>query len=281
MSTLAPLEGWTLRAALRRARRAAEDGFTRLALRGVARVGARPRLRGLPFIESLGTITIGDDFELSSTPVQSHLVTGPHGRIRIGDGVKIGYGAAIAAEASIEIGDGAHLAPMVMILDTDYHVAGDPAAPPAAAPVVIGPGARLGKRVTVLRGATIGKDAVVEPGSVVSGVVPDGARVSGVPARVVVAKKPVAAAPPAAPAALSERVLKLGAEVFALAGAPTLADGPATIPAWDSLGALRLLVTLEDDLGIHLPSGALAGAHDFAAVCDLVARAGPSQAPPP
>ncbi len=190
-------------------------------------------------------------------------------------------GAAIAAELRVEIGEGAHLGPLVMVLDTDYHVAGDSDAPPEASPIVIGPGAWLDEGVTVLRGATIGRGARVEAGSVVSGNVPDGARVAGIPARVIKDHGQTATLPgdipppPADPGGASSvkaRVLRVAAEVFVLPNLPALTDGPKAIPAWDSLGALRLLVSLEEAFSIRLPDGALAGARDLGAVSVAVAK---------
>lgn len=270
-----------VRPALRRIYSLASEGFARLALYGVDRVGARPHVTGLPFIENLGVLTIGDDLDLSSGPVRSHLVTGVHGVLEIGDHVTIGSGAAIAAEMRVRIGDGAHLGPMVMVLDTDYHVAGDSDAPPEASPVVIGPGAWLGEGVTVLRGATIGRGARVEAGSVVSGNVPDGARVAGIPARVIKgpeetgtlpAKPGRPSSPTEVPSSVTARVLRVAADVFVLPSLPSPTDGPKTLPAWDSLGALRLLVSLEEAFSIRLPDGALAGARDLEAVSAAVQR---------
>lgn len=265
---------WSPRPALRRLRSLAADGLARLALRGVDHLGARPRVRGLPFVENLGAITIGDDLELHSGPVRSHLVTGPRGVLHIGNEVSIGAGAAIAAESHIEIGDGARLGPFAMLLDTDYHVAGDRTAPAPADPIVIGAHAWLGERVTVLRGAKIGRGAHIESGSVVSGTIPDGARAAGVPAQIIrPAEPPAPHATTTAPSDTFARIQHLAAEIFALPHLPAPTDGPATIPAWDSLGALRFLVSLEAELGIQLPPTALAGIHDLAGIRELVARA--------
>ncbi|MFO0590952.1 MAG: hypothetical protein U0441_25640 [Polyangiaceae bacterium] len=267
------------RPVLRRIQAFASEGFARLALHEVNCVGARPHVTGLPFIENLGALTIGDDLDLASGPVRSHLVTGVRGVLEIGNHVTIGFGAAIAAEMRVQIGDGAHLGPMVMLLDSDYHVAGDSTAPPEASPIVIGPGAWLGEGVTVLRGATIGRGARVEAGSVVSGNVPEGAHVAGVPARVIKEPPETATLPaqlsPAAsevPSSVEARVLRIAADVFVLPSLPALTDGPKTLPAWDSLGALRLLVSLEEAFSIRLPDGALAGARDLEAVSQFVAK---------
>jgi acetyltransferase-like isoleucine patch superfamily enzyme len=256
------------RAALRRLGAAAAHGFARTALHGVDALGARPIVEGVPFVENLGHIFVGDDLVLSSIPVRSHLATGRRGVIRIGDGVTIGAGAAIAAEDRVEIGDGVHLDPSVMILDSDYHGVADREAPGARAPIVIGAHARLGERVTVLRGAAVGAHARIEAGSVVSGVIPDHAFAAGVPARAVHPHDDGARAA----IDLLPRVQRIAAEVFALSAPPAPGCGPRDIPGWDSLGALRLLVSLEDELGIALPQDALAEIRDLAGLSDLLAR---------
>lgn len=265
------LEIKTDRSALRRFEAAAAHGLARLSLHGVDALGARPRVHGRPFIENLGRITIGDDLELHSAPVRSHLVTGVGGVLTIGDGVTIGAGAAIAAKERVEIGDGVHLSPFVMILDSDYHGADERSARGSTAPIVIGAHAWLGERVVVLHGAIIGAHARIEAGSVVSGIIPAGARASGVPARVLHAGE--ARAERLAPSDLTARVQRVAAEVFALPAPPDPRDGPEQIPGWDSLGALRLLVSLEAELGIALPRDALAGIHDLEGLADVASQA--------
>lgn len=185
MGEVAKREGWSPRPALRRLHTLASEGLSRLALHGADRVGARPRVHGFPYVENLGEITIGDDLEMRAGPVPSHMVVGIHGVVRIGDGVTIDWGVGIAAEALVEIGDGAHIGSFVSILGSDFHVAGDAEAAATPAPIRIGEHAWIGDRVTILRGATIGRYARIEPGSVVSGVIPDGAHAGGVLARVI------------------------------------------------------------------------------------------------
>lgn len=267
--------GTGARPALRKLQSFAQVSLSRLSLLGVDEVGARPSVSGVPFIENQGRMTIGDDLDLRSGPVRTHLVTGPKGVLRIQNRVTIGAGVAIAAESRIDIGDGAHLGDKVMLLDTDYHVAGDKDGHAAASPILIGAGAWLGEGVTVLRGSSIGHHARIEPGSVVSGPIPDGALAAGNPARVISKEKgthgnqgPEKEADPN----LLGRILKIGQQVFAL-GRPALpSDGPKTIPAWDSLGALRLLISLEEELSISLPPGAFAVVRDFQGLSEVVSR---------
>ena len=152
-------------------------------LRGCDRVGAGARVVGTPYIQNRGRITIGEDFHLRSMPVTSHFVVGRGATLEIGRAVEIGHGFAAAANLRITIGDNVRIAPFVMIMDGDFHEVGNFSAAPECRPIEIGAGARIGARVTILRGAVIGAGARVAAGSVVSGFVPPGAEVAGVPAR--------------------------------------------------------------------------------------------------
>lgn len=246
MSAPAPLPRVRPSAAVRLLHR-----FTgRSALRRCDRVGRGVQLVGAPYVENLGRIEIGDDVRLHSRPVISHLVTGPRGIIEIGCAVVIGHGAAIAAHARIQIGDGAQIGPFAMLMDTDFHEAGNHAAAPESRPIQIGAGARIGARVTMLRGAVVGAGARVAAGSVVSGVVPPGAHVAGVPARVASAMDDDQRHESAGD--LGQRTRRLVMRTFGLPEEPAGDVGPPHVAAWDSLGTLNLLLTLEDTFGISV-----------------------------
>jgi acetyltransferase-like isoleucine patch superfamily enzyme/acyl carrier protein len=224
------------------------------ALSGCNAVGTGIELVGAPFVQNLGTIVIGDRVHIKSEPVISHLVTGRRGRLEIGDGVRIAHGAAIAAHDDVRIGADVELGAFVMIMDTDFHEAGRHAESGGTGPIVIGAGARLGARVTVLRGTAIGAGAVVAAGSVVKGNVAAGARVAGVPARVDsgAANSAIAGEP------LSiERVQAVVAHTFGLSRLPAASARRNEIAEWDSLGALNLLLSLEDAFGVALREGDL------------------------
>jgi maltose O-acetyltransferase len=154
-----------------------------LYLRHCTKVGKRARTRGMPFIENLGRIVIGNDFNFVSLFVQSHLVTGHDGLLEIGDTVNINFGAAISAHEHVKIGDRVRIGPYAIIMDSDYHTAKDRSKRPTA-PVIIEDDVWLAGRVSVLRGSRIGKGSVVTAGSVVSGEIPAGVIAGGVPARV-------------------------------------------------------------------------------------------------
>ena len=155
-----------------------------LYLRHCTRVGKRARTRGMPFIENLGRMEIGDDFNFVSLFVRSHLVTGHGGFLEIGNSVNINFGAAISAHEHVKIGDRVRMGPYVIIMDSDYHAARDRGERPTA-PITIEEDVWLAGRVSVLRGSRIGRGSVITAGSVVSGEIPAGVIAGGVPARVI------------------------------------------------------------------------------------------------
>lgn len=220
----------------------------RYRLRGCDDIGEGVILHGTPYIHNLGYISVGSCVELRSSPVVSHLVTGPDGRIEIGRGARIAHGAAIAAYAGVRIGSGAQIGPFVMIMDTDFHEAGKHEARGGTAPIYIGDNARLGSRVTVLRGANIGAGAIVAAGSVVSGEIAPGARVSGVPARLQNTSDAVRETLPLS----VESVLSVVARTFGLRSLPRRSTKRDEIAAWDSLGSLNLLLALEEAFDLTL-----------------------------
>ncbi len=215
----------------------------RYRLRRCTGVGARPALGGSPFVHNSGTLLIGDDFRLNSRPVRSHLFVS--GSLRIGNRVRIGAGAAISCIGEMEIQDGVSIGAFSIILDSNFHVAEDFRSNAAPKRVCVGKGSTLGHRVVVLPGSTIGCGVVVRAGSVVSGDVPDGAVVEGNPARTRLDRDNHADV-------LPRDVPALVMHVLGLSRVPDVQDGPGQIPQWDSLGALRLIVALEEEIGVAL-----------------------------
>jgi acetyltransferase-like isoleucine patch superfamily enzyme len=155
----------------------------RVWLAGCDAVGRGPLLTGRPFVSNLGRIEIGAAFELSSTPVQSHLISARGGVLRIGDRVRMAHGVSISAHAGVTIGDDSQIGPMVIIMDVDFHDLRDRDALGAPRPIQIGRHVVLGAGVIVLRGARIGDGARIEPNSVVNRLIPPGAKARGNPAR--------------------------------------------------------------------------------------------------
>ena len=266
-----------LHAVVRGASRAWARAMNVRALRRVDKIGAGFVFSGAPHFENLGSIEIGDDVAISSVPVQSHFVTGPGASLRIGSRVTIGAGAALTVHARVEIEDDARLGDGVVIMDTDFHATKDQGSASPTEPVFIGAGARIGDRVTVLKGARIGRGARVAADSVVTCEIPDGASARGVPARIFEGPpRSTADGDAPAPDAVRTRVAAIVAATFHVESV-SLDDGPSAIRGWDSLGGLRLLVALEDGFGIIIPEAMLARAKTVRALADdvaaLIARA--------
>jgi non-ribosomal peptide synthetase-like protein len=98
------------------------------------------------------------------------------------NGVEVGAGARLATLPSptglLSIGAGATLEG-----DVDCRSWWIDGPDLVVAPVVIGAHARIGARALLMPGAVVGEGAEIEPGSVVTGMIPEGERWSGSPAR--------------------------------------------------------------------------------------------------
>lgn len=108
------------------------------------------------------------------------------GRIAIGDDVHIEGYFSVAAAESVRIGDHVLIGSNVAIRDHDHGIAPDEHRARqqlVVAPVVVEPFVWLAQNVAVLKGVTIGRNAVVGANAVVTRSIPAGAIAAGVPAR--------------------------------------------------------------------------------------------------
>lgn len=132
-----------------------------------------------------GQLKLGMNFLACGTRLWAH----KGGVLTIGDGTLLDAGVEIIAWASVTIGEDCYLGWDALIMDTDLHSVGD--RPLVNKPVVIGNRVRIGARAMILKGVTIGDDAVIQPGSIVTRDVPAGAEVRP-PAAVVKNRPPPA-----------------------------------------------------------------------------------------
>jgi acetyltransferase-like isoleucine patch superfamily enzyme len=173
----------------------------RAALKDCDRVGAHARVAGRMRISNRGSIVIGDYLNINSTWVPTELLTGPGGRIEIGDEVLINFGTVIAAACSVTIGARSHMGPHCIVSDVEIPETADITDSAAAKPIVIGQDVWLAGRVTLRPGVKIGDGAVIVAGSIVESDVPAHVMASGIPARLLPKLGAAPRRPSAGPAA--------------------------------------------------------------------------------
>ncbi|WP_103503271.1 acyltransferase [Streptomyces sp. SM14] len=145
-------------------------------------------LFGEPWIALGDHCVIGQDVTLTAGMMPGLDLGAETGlRVSVGNGVVIGRGSHIVADAPITIGDDVFFGPYCYVTSTN-HSYDDPEQPvghqwPRAAPVTIGPGSWIGTGAVILPGARLGRNTVVAAGAVVRGEVPDHTVVAGAPAR--------------------------------------------------------------------------------------------------
>ena len=125
----------------------------------------------------------------------TRIVVAPGRRVELGAGVVLGERCTFVAHSGVTIGAGARLGHGVVIVDFD-HVFDDVERPIReqpleSTPVTIGEGARIGLGASVLRGVTVGAEAIVDPRTVVTRDVPADGHVGGVPAKPVALSRKV------------------------------------------------------------------------------------------
>jgi len=137
---------------------------------------------GPPVIRVPGELVLGDSCRMRGGPIRSRFITGPQGRIAMGDRVGFNYGAEVYAERSITIGDDSIFGFLVTIYDTSFHAV-EEGEETKVAPVEIGANVWVGRNVTIFPGARIGDHSVVASGAIVTGEIPPRVLAAGSPAR--------------------------------------------------------------------------------------------------
>jgi acetyltransferase-like isoleucine patch superfamily enzyme len=131
-------------------------------------------------VQAGGSCTINGGFRLMTG---SSVIVEPGAHLQLASGF-INNGARISCFTGISIGEGAHIGPDAVVMDSDSHTIA-PASGPVSAPIEIGDHVWIGARAMVLKGVTIGDGAVVAAASVVTKDVAPGTLVAGSPARYV------------------------------------------------------------------------------------------------
>ena len=135
--------------------------------------------------EGLGRLEIGRFTHIGDrTRIRCH-----EGSLRIGEKAVFGADNTINGYLDIEFGDATLLADWIYVCDFDHRYA-DIHSPIkdqgiVKTPVRVGPETWVGTKVTILRGAIVGRGCVLGAHAVVRGTIPDHAVAVGAPARVV------------------------------------------------------------------------------------------------
>lgn len=144
-------------------------------------IGKGVRCLGKLVLRVNGELNIGAQSVLLSDFQNTRLAVGKGASLTIGKNCCINS-VIIAANHRVKIGDHCHFGPFVHLMDSDFHDLEDRSKAGKSGPIIIGDCVQLGTRVIVLRGVSIGNNAEVLPGSVVTKNVPAGAKVGGIPA---------------------------------------------------------------------------------------------------
>jgi acetyltransferase-like isoleucine patch superfamily enzyme len=146
-------------------------------------VGTGLKISGRPIIAHApsGTIRAGRNLTLNADPHPIEIYAAENAVVSIGNNVYIDKGVMITAARRIDIGNFTIVGTQTVILDSDWR--GIDGAEPHSAPVKIGNHVWIGLRVIILKGVTIGDNAIVGAGSVVTRDIATNNIAAGCPAK--------------------------------------------------------------------------------------------------
>jgi acetyltransferase-like isoleucine patch superfamily enzyme len=130
------------------------------------------------WIHGQGKIKAGKNLVLWG---KSEIWAAKNATILIGDHVYMSGGVIISSKVKIEIGDSTIIGHQVLMFDTDFH--GIDGHKTKQGPIIIGKHVWIAARAIILKGVTIGDNAIVAAGSVVTKNVAENTIVAGNPAK--------------------------------------------------------------------------------------------------
>ncbi|MGF7046850.1 maltose O-acetyltransferase [Paenibacillus sp. DS2015] len=147
-------------------------------------VGRLGRISGKLNLKNKGEITIGRNVSFHAKPFPSSISVDKQAKLTVGDNVFFNYGLDIGCTKSIRIGSNTIIGPMVNMMDTNFHPV-DVEDRTRSQDIVISDNVWIGRGVLILPGVTIGHNAVIAAGSVVTRNIPANTLAGGTPAKVI------------------------------------------------------------------------------------------------
>jgi acetyltransferase-like isoleucine patch superfamily enzyme len=149
------------------------------------KTGSLCTTRGVPRIDVIGEIILGNRVRVWSHIHKTELHAGGKGKLIIGDNTFINCGVIISASSQITIGKNVQIATGVIMMDNDFHSVNGEDAEVVSTPITIGDNVWLATRVIVLKGVTIGEGSTIASGAVVTKDIPPYSIAAGIPAKVI------------------------------------------------------------------------------------------------
>jgi acetyltransferase-like isoleucine patch superfamily enzyme len=159
---------------------------SRYCLRQATSLGVGIRILGRPpVIRNAGTLTLGNDVKLEAPirPIFFHVFGGAE--LTLGEQVAVNEGARFECTRAIRVGDRVRIGFGAVLIDNHFHDVYDRESRPPGRSIVVENDVWIGARAMVLPGVRIGEGSIVGAGAIVSNDVPPFTVVAGNPAHVV------------------------------------------------------------------------------------------------
>ena len=146
--------------------------------------GKDSKINGKIIFSGAGYASVGNKLFTQSfehNPIRIFIRSGAE--LTLGDNVFLNHGVHLSASKKIIIGNNVNIAEDCLIIDNDFHMVGSSEI--KMEPITIGNNVWISSRVIILKGVSIGDNAVIGAGSVVTKSVPKNKLVAGNPARVI------------------------------------------------------------------------------------------------
>ena len=166
---------------------------------GRCQIGRAVRIKHPTLFQGRGTLILSDHVTLgyrlagaANIPIVLQ-PREPDAVISVAGHTAVMNGCELIARVRIAVGANCRIGPHTLVYDSDFHELSSHHRDEGgkSAPVLIGDNVWIGSRAIILKGVSIGTDAVIAAGSVVTKDVPTGSIMAGNPARQVGTVEPI------------------------------------------------------------------------------------------